>query len=274
MEPTREKDILIQGLTDNAPNQDIVFQFEKALYLMGKPDLIGLLLSLMMLNQIGYIHFKTQRHLARAIGFSEPTFIKKRKDLEMMGILSLIDNGNRRIINLNFLSRLKFFKLPTPPTEQLKYLDTMAKSIKSDKEKVGQMELTHGIYINNNSSGNTNITNNSNTNNDIHTPVDNRRFPKEDYDLVLEGFKKYKGVGIFGPEVGQCLRAIKTMFRSNRKPKEIIDFMQWLHDNENNEETIWVKTWTIWTVQKKISEFVAGKLKVKTTQDEYPRYKR
>ena len=53
---------------------------------------------------------------------------------------------------------------------------------------------------------------------------------------------------------------------------EIMDFMQWLHDNENNEEAPWVRTWTIWTVQKKIPEFLAGKLKTKSVEDEYPKY--
>ena len=61
------------------------------------------------------------------------------------------------------------------------------------------------------------------------------------------------------------------MFQADHKPKEIIDFMKWLHDNEKNEETAWVKTWTIWTVQKKIAEFVGGKLAVPTGKEDLER---
>ena len=62
------------------------------------------------------------------------------------------------------------------------------------------------------------------------------------------------------------------MFKSNRKPKDIIAFMKWLNENESNEETAWVKTWTIWTVQKKMAEFLGGKLDIEGNfEKRYPR---
>lgn len=255
--------VIIEGVTFDRTQSDLLLQFEKSLILLGKSDLIGLLFSLFFLEQIGYVNFKTQKQLAKKVGLSEPTFINKRNELERLKIITIIESGGRRTIHLNFLSRLKFFKLPIDPTKQDEYLDNMAKSVTLIGPEEGQLPLTHSIY--NNNTHNTNNTKSTNTN-------DNTRYPKEDYNIVLTAFKKYKGVGLFGPEVGQCLRAIKTMFRAGRRPKEIIEFMKWLHDNETNEETSWVKTWTIWTVQKKLPEFVAGKLKVKTVEDEFPAY--
>lgn len=261
---------LIQDIVYNFPNKDLLFQFELVTLLFKRPDLLGFICSLIYLKQVGYINFKTQGHIAKLLGMSEPTFIKKKKELESMKLAEVHIDSNKLVINLNILSRLKNFKSVLNPIEQAKYLDTIAKSITPASENEGQMSLSHSIYISNTSNTNTNNTNNDS---DINTNTNNKHYAKEDYNIVLEAFKKYKGVGLFGPEINQCLRAIKTMFKSERKPKEIIEFMKWLHDNENNEQCAWVKTWTIWTVQKKINEFVAGKLKVnKTTEDEYPEY--
>ena len=265
MESMKEKNILIQQVNDDAISRDITLQFEKLIILLGRPDLIGLLLSLLLLNQIKYINFKTQKHLAKVIGFSEPTFIRKRKELEDLQIIKIIDKDNRRIIDLNFLSRLKFFKLPKDPVKQLDYLVRIKKTIIPISEKEAQMSLSSSIYI----------YNNINNNNNIYTKkIKKMKFPKEDYDLVLQAFKKYKGVALYGPEVAQHLRAIKTMFKSNHKPKEVIDFMKWLSAHEQDRNTPWVKNWTIWTVQKKLSEFLAGKLQVRSLEDQYPIYGR
>jgi len=94
------------------------------------------------------------------------------------------------------------------------------------------------------------------------------KFPKVDYVLVLNAYQKYKGVKLSGPEFLVPMRAIKTMFKAKRKPEEIISFMRWL--NENEEVIPWVRTWTIWTVQKKIAEFSAGKLEVIKKDDSTP----
>ena len=164
-----------------------------------------------------------------------------------------------------FLSRLKFFKLPQDPIKQRNYLIRIRKTIIPISGKTGQMTLSRSIYIYNNKYNN-NINN-------IYTKKNKKvKFPKENYTLVLQAFKKYKGVALYGPEIAQHLRAIKTMFKSNRKPKEAIDFMRWLSAHEQDSNTPWVKNWTIWTVQKKLAEFLAGKLKVRSLEDQYPQY--
>ena len=266
-----ETKILIESVEDETKNKDITIQFEKVLTLLGQPELLGLMISLVFLDQIGFIQFKTQKRLAQVLGFSEPTFIRKRKILEQIGLLEVkeMPNSNRKRINLKFLSRIKNFKLPDIPEKQVKYLLSCLDSLYSRETKEGQLRIeglknfkSSSIYkyilstvINNNTSNNAKKV----------------TFPKADYDRVIKAFQRYKGVGLVGPEIPQHLRAVKTMFKAGRKPKEIIAFMKWLHDHEDDERTPWVKTWTIWTVQKKMAEFVAGKLKLKNLTQEFER---
>jgi hypothetical protein len=224
---------------------------------LGKLDLIGLLVSLKLLARIGGFEFKKQKEMAKLIGLSEPTFIKKRRELEELKLLEIHDEGNKRTMHLKFLSRLKFFKLPKGLPQQLDYLDKSAKSLSLVSEETGQLPLKSNIY---------NI--NSTEKDIIDNKVSITKFSKEDYTIVLNAYEKYKGVGLFGPEIKQHLRAIKMMFLASRKPNEIVKFMEWLHNNENNPETSWVRNWTIWTVQKKIPEFLAGKLKGEVEESE------
>ena len=266
MEFIKDGKVIIQSFNVDKTDWDMSIKFELALVLYNRTDLLGIMLSLFFLNQIGFIHFKTFKHLSEAIGLSDTTLRKKLKELQALGLLEILINSNKIVMNIKNLCRHKNFMLPTNPSKQSDYLESTVKSILENTQKDGQLPLTHSIYTNNTSKSNNLLTNKDISN---MVPNDNRRFPKEDYNLVLDAFKKYKGVGLFGPEIPQCLRAIKTMFRADRKTKEIIEFMKWLHDNENNEDVMWVRTWTIWTVQKKIPEFVAGKLKVRKMEDDY-----
>lgn len=254
----REKGIIITGIEIQESGSDILIQFEQVLYLLGKMELMGLLVSLKFLAQIGGFHFKTQKQLAKLIGLSEPTFIRKRRELEKLGLIEIRDENGKRIIDLKFLSRLKFFKSSSNYQELLKYMDKSAKSLSRADEKEGQLDLTHSIY---------NILSHKTNNKGIIKGII-KRYPKEHYNIVLNAFKKYKGVGLFGPEIPQHLRAIKTMFKAGRKPKQIVSFMKWLNKYEN--EIPWVGNWTIWTVQKKIHEFLAGKLKVSDEPETKP----
>lgn len=114
------------------------------------------------------------------------------------------------------------------------------------------------------------LTTNNNINNDTHkhTSISN-----DEYRQVIDEYMKCKGIRLQGEEIKDTAYVIKKMFNSSRRPDEIIKFMTWLRSNENKEEYPWIKGWTINTVQKKIAEFVAGKLKVRTWEDEYPRFK-
>lgn len=284
MEPINEKKLLIRVETEKG-GSPIIIPIEVGFILWGRVDLIGLYVSLVFLSEITSDYI-TQPRLAKIIGFSYPIYLKKRKELEQKGLLQVkIENHNftriilasKRLWGLKESLRGSLTFLKTPPTlwndkEFLNYIDnagkTLTKALIEGSKEVGQLELVDNIYIN--SSSKNNITDNSKINKIVNKVI---TYPKEDYNLVIDAFKKYKGVGLMGPEITYHLRAIKLMFQAEHKPKEIIDFMKWLHDNEKNEETSWVKTWTIWTVQKKLPEFVGGKLKVgNSIEEEFPAY--
>lgn len=242
---------------------DLITQFETVLVLSHRPDLIGFCVLLKFYNQINLLTSLNQKQLAILMGLTEPTFIKRRKELEVIGLLEVKVEGNHRIYRLKFFKNLKFFKCPKSFGQTLDYLDKSRKSLTISSEETQQLTLNPIIYNNILSLKSKNkYINNKNI----------KRYPKEYYTIVLRAFSKYKGVKLSGPEIPQHLRPIKMMFKANHKPKEIVDFMKWLHDHEDDERTSWARLWTIWTVQKKIPEFLAGKLKSPKMEDEYPTY--
>ena len=93
---------------------------------------------------------------------------------------------------------------------------------------------------------------------------------RDSYLNILISYMKYKGVEIRGEEVKQVLFIIKKMLDSDRTEKQIIDFMKWMRENDDNEEVPWVRFWTINTVQSKLHEFIADKLDVNSWEDEFP----
>lgn len=90
----------------------------------------------------------------------------------------------------------------------------------------------------------------------------NKKFPKEDYDKIIKAYQEIKGIELNGPEFSPIQQDIKTMFMAEREPEEIIKFMKWLE--QSNEE--WTQNWTIRTVKIKMPEWTAGKLKGRKSQ--------
>ncbi len=94
-------------------------------------------------------------------------------------------------------------------------------------------------------------------------------FPQAWYNLVLNAYVKNKGVTLSKNEFMIPMKAAKTMFEAGRKPKEIIAFMEWIKAHENEEEYRWLKMWTMYTVAKKLPEFLAGKFENRKEKQEY-----
>lgn len=95
---------------------------------------------------------------------------------------------------------------------------------------------------------------------------------KKSYVLVISEYMKYKGIKLIGYEVKDVFFIVKQMFESQRTPADIIRCMQWFKNHEDSEEFLWIKSWTIRTVQRKLPEFIAGKLNAPTTEELYPYY--
>lgn len=85
----------------------------------------------------------------------------------------------------------------------------------------------------------------------------NISYKKEDYNTIIDKYQQLKEVTLVGDEFLPIQQSIKTMFRSGRKPKEIIDCMKFF---ASSNEEIW-QQWTINTVKIKLPEFLSGKLK-------------
>lgn len=94
------------------------------------------------------------------------------------------------------------------------------------------------------------------------------RFSKQDYQKVEQAYMKYKGIKPQGEEWLPIKKAIKTMFLSNRKPREIIACMKWMSEND-----FYKGKWTIHTVVKKLPEFVSGQFQETVDVPEYAKGK-
>lgn len=269
------------SLERDTTDLDLVFKNSTLFFLADKIALLGFYDSLTYHISIGATAFITQKTLMESMKLSKPTFVKYKKQLIGFGLLEeMVEGRSKKLLVKNFYFGKK--SLPIKIGADLpKRMDEIRKSMSPDNVMGLQMSLSPSIYNIPISSSPISNTNKSSTNGVHSTPIHNmgiekkkekpsyRRYPAEDYKIVMDGFMKYKGVSLKGPELGQARRAIKTMFESERKPKEILDFMKWLRENESNPETPWVRTWTIWTVQKKLNEFVAGKLGKPKLEDEY-----
>jgi hypothetical protein len=266
---------IIKGIVFPSEGDDLLVQFEVSLVLLNKPVLLGLYASLKLFASMNLLTFTPQSRMAMYLGFTETTFIKHRRELEELGLITIEKNGHMLLYKFNRLRRLQKLestlqKLKSAKTrDQINaLLDTTMKSLLMDDENPQLPLLTRSIYINT-SPLNTTNSNTSNTPTGIPTAkLPEKRFAKIIYTNLLQEYMKYKGISLKGAEVNIVYKAISTMLRSERTPEQIVAFMKWLKENEH--ET-WVKNWTMWTVQKKLPEFLAGKFKERTIQDDLPR---
>lgn len=287
MEPIDEKKQTIR-IEKIEGAKDVVTPFGLVFLLWNRPDLLGLYLQFLALAQLKTQIWIRQFELPKLLSMSYVSYYKKRKELADLKLIMIKrENSNTTKIIINEQCLIENIRLPYKKYKALQESKSLSelsdlvinttKTLKEESEKIsfeeGQVQLFDNIYINNSQN-----TNNINKNNNVTRVTSNTNvvkkstYPKEDYELVLSAFKKYKGIGLAGPEISYHAKAVKMMFQANHKPKEIIDFMKWLNEHEDDGETPWVHTWTIWTVQKKISEFLGGKLEVKTLSDQYKEY--
>lgn len=247
----RENDAFIINVKFDNSNRDLVTQNELILYLIKRVDLLGFYLGLQWADQVGLLRSISQKALAGYLGMSEPTFIKRRKELEKLGLLVVdIGTGVSRYYKFEYISRIPRFDPPKSLSEIPEYLDKATQSLQIGEMNSGQTSFVPFIPK-------------------ISPKKVEKRYPKEDYNKVLIAYMKYKGVQLQGNEQNMCLRATKVMFRANRTVDQIVSFMKWLRDVEDAGGYEWTRLWTIWTVQKKLPEFLAGKLGgVKRQEDE------
>lgn len=134
------------------------------------------------------------------------------------------------------------------------------------------VNLEHSIDQLNISLPSSNLTTTNNINNSISlliTSLNKSSYPNDNYIKVINAYMKYKGIQLKGNEIKEAFFATKNIFDSERSVEQIISFMQWLSKHENDDDYRWVTSWTIKTVGLKMPEFLAGKLKIRTMEDDY-----
>lgn len=98
------------------------------------------------------------------------------------------------------------------------------------------------------------------------------KYPNEDYIIVLNNYKKYRGVGVPVNYIAGYKKIIKKMFIAGYKPKDIVDCMQFFEKYKKIEGNEWMNSWHLGTLEKKIPMFMAKQLYVvRSMEDDYPK---
>lgn len=103
----------------------------------------------------------------------------------------------------------------------------------------------------------THINNYTHTRLEKPTGRKQKKFPKEDYEKVLNAYQSLRGIELKGKEFDPVMQEIKTMFMSGRSVEDIIGCMKWLASGREK----WMENWTIKTVRMKIPFYLAQSIK-------------
>lgn len=269
-----EKEQLIV-LVDKRVGSPIFSDVEVAFLLM-KLDavLYGIYMKLLFLEQIEILNNTAQKQLAEILNISYPSFIQYRDALLKLDLLHVERKGRLDVIQFNQITRLTKEDLKTPhnvrDTESiLKWIEKGAKKIQLitpdflANQELEQAQIKFdGIVV---EKAKEIVQKKAKA-----KKAEEEKFPKEDYAIVLNAYKRYKGVGLFGPEQYRAQHAVKQMFLAKRSVKQIVDCMKFFASVVDTEGYSWVRSWTLETVMKKMPEFVAGKLKAPEIGDDLP----
>lgn len=267
-----EKDI-IYSFIDNRKGLDIISQFEIGLILSEHRELAGTYFQLQFFSSIGILNYLNITELCSLLKVSENTYKHDRDELVKLGLLSIRTTGKKKNITFNIVSRIPKFELPNAEMQWVSYLEKCKKGLvaytpefrmqqqKEENDQAAKIKIDAIVKER---------VEKEKEKARAKAKREEVRFPEEDYKLVINAYTKYKGIGLVGTEVVRAKRAIKQMFLAQRSVKQIVDCMKFFHDNQRDEEMKWLQFWTIETVMKKIPEFVAGKLKAHTMDDDYP----
>ena len=261
--------------TDERTTNPTVISLGESLIGYNKTDIMGLYHSLLFLSSKGYLNGKTHVQIAELVELSFESYCAKRNKLEELGLITVGKKWSSIKISFNDIQVTEKWKVVAGQEHQIKYLHKMqakllpitpkVKEEIKEKEKQYQQE----IFIENKiKEGVKEIE----IKKKKAAKAEEKKFPNNDYKLVLDGYRKSKGIGFppMSPEEMRYRKAIKNMFLSGHTAMEIIDCMQFFNKYHKREGYEWMAVWTIETIGKKISEHKAGKLKLPEIGDDLP----
>lgn len=187
----------------------------------------------------------------------------------IIGRLSAVQETD--LTEAEYRSRLK--KL-----QALKIIDNLQPTSKFTKGKWVEnsfidINLELSIIQPNNQQSSNGLTINNNTNNPIYLIVNslnNTPYSNDDYVYVISAYMQYKGIELKGDEIKDAFFIVKKIFYSERTAQQAIQLIQWFRKREKDESYRWVWNWTLNTVQSKLPEFLAGKLRIPEMGDDIP----
>jgi predicted nucleic-acid-binding Zn-ribbon protein len=267
-----ENELFVEFIHDPS-GDDISIRLEIALLLFKDKDLAETYFKLFTLSQIGYTKQKQQHELAERLHVANDTYYARRDELARLGLIKLEKEGKKVIIRFHKFNRLRNFKLPTDPRKHDAYLDEQMKAIRPITEEDVKKEKAYQEQLALDGMAEAKAVEIVKKEKEAKKKEE-ARFPTDDYRSVIEGYRKYKGVGIMphSPDEMRIKHRVKEMFLSGHKVFDILECMRFFNKYCKREEYSWMYNWTIETIMKKMPEFKAGKLRLPELGDGLERF--
>jgi len=268
-ELTEEMSYLITFRDDSNP--DLVIQTEALLLLSGRNSLTGFYAQLKFLHHFNLLQILSQVELSEMLGLSSATYTRYKKALMKLELIGEFRQGHTKLIQFRPIKRLAYIPTFKDPKSYLNWL----KKIRPKIEVMTPEKLVHYALMEENKQFqlqldgivDDKVKEIAKKEREIKKKLE-PTFPNEDYEIVIAAFRKYKRVGLVGPEVVRAKHAIKQMFLAQRTPKQIVDCIIFFSEHQNEEDYRWLHSWTLETVMKKMPEFMAGQLRTRRMGDD------
>lgn len=247
---------------NNIRDVDQTVKFEINTFLSDKNNLSGFYHNLFYYLCIKLLNSVSIEEIAKVMKIAVSTFNIYRDTLERFGLITIKQMGKNKIIVFNSVKNLRNFELPEKGYDN--YLEKKRKEIIiiSPEYVKQQMDLYNTQQAQLRISGLVKDEVEKVEKQKVEAKKkEEQKFPNENYEMVLSAFKKYKKVGLLGPEVVRAKHAIKQMFLAQRTPKQIIDCIYFFSEHQRDEDYKWLQSWTLETIMKKMPEFIGGQLK-------------
>jgi len=265
--------------------------------LQDKAPLLQAYTKLLLLDQMMSLKNMTCRVVAQSMGLTPQHFTKIINQLESLGMVKKIHSGRKVFLELtlpkHLLTDQQVTKLLTMNknvnnVDSLKSVDLLSKKLKVliNKEKAETLTLPYILFTNKPNTNNlilniegggepslkgfsdspgisSKYINNRDTNFLTEAKKKKKevqRFPKIQYNQVLVAYKKYTGVERKGTDLSFAWKSVRNLFLAGHKPKEIIEFMEWISENQDDPKYKWLKLWNMETVRKLLPDYLSGRL--------------
>ena len=204
------------------------------------------------------------------MGYAEKTFMTKRDELIKVGLLKIEKINRNKTQKITFCKPKRAPELNVPLGEEEEYFKTLQKQLsrpitEAEIEAQNQLKIDAMVSEKAKEKANELVKKKEEV-----KKREEQRFPAEDYRSVIDAYKKYKGLGLKGPEENRAKHTIKQMFLAERSVKDIVDCIKFFTEYQGKESFEWMRSWGMETIMKKMPEFIAGKLKPHRMEDDYP----